>query len=215
METTQFRAGILTPYLTGEVIKRHKDNSTGLSMHVDKYGAQDMSDSLEGFEELEQGVYRKKAGIDIVLDLRHRDTDEDIVRQMLLSADLAIVGCTPSEESSVDKCRATGLPFARCSMFYGGPSGYTDLYPEETSYSFDLPKDKTLVFSFLTNESIASAILERNPDRIRRSCDEFNLRSNYAPVIVTSYLDEVCKIPLEERTLRLNTILDSKKRGYA
>src|SRR3989338_10034521 len=173
-EHQQFRVAILTPYLTGEVMEKCVGNGEKLQQQREKYGAQDLRGVLGQFEEHEPGIYLRRSPLETVLDLCCRDQN---IGDMLQKADLAVVGCTEEVERDVWFSKKAGFLFARCSIFYGKPSGYSGWTPEEAGYAFDLSKDKEKVLSFLMDEKMGRAILERDLKKIEGSLGEFNGRS--------------------------------------
>lgn len=202
----QFRVGILTPYLTGNILERCGEDNDELRFQKEKYGAQDIRDVLGEFKEQEKGIYVRRSELEVVLDLR--PTGEENTRDILQKADLAVVGCTVSHEQSVFFFKDSGLLFARCSIFYGKPSGYTSFTPEEAGYAFDVPKDKEKVFSFITDEKTARAILKRDAQEVRKSIDELNQRLRLSePILVTPYFDQALDLSRDERKRRTEKII--------
>lgn len=107
--------------------------------------------------------------------------------------DLAIAGCTEEAESAVQRLIPSGVLFARYSMFYGGPSEYTRKQPEESGYSFDIPKQPKVVLAFLNCDDFLDGIAERNEEQIRAGVSGLNEKLSQ-PVIVTPHLARALQI---------------------
>ena len=106
---------------------------------------------------------------------------------------LMIAGCTEDTEQNVFRLKSSGALIARYSIFYGKPSGYTNIKPEDAGYSFDIPKDIDTVKAFLTNDQLLESILEREEQKIRNAVNSLN-KNIAAPILITPYLTEALKI---------------------
>ncbi|MAG73247.1 hypothetical protein CL620_02955 [archaeon] len=192
---TEFRVGVVTPYLTGSVLEDYKDDENELRLQVGLFGAQDMRGDLKGFEEQEQGVYKRgRQTIDM------RDWNDDERYAIFAAADLAVVGCTRDAEQDVyfAKSRESGFVIARCSTFYGRESGYTQISAADAGYAFDVPKAKDVVYKFLTNEEIAKGILARDLSKVVEETKALNselAKAGRPTVLATEYLERALQIP--------------------
>ncbi len=200
----QFRVGILTPYLTGDIIEKCGRDYPRLHRQIEKYGAQDIRDILDGFEEQEKGIYVRRSKLEMVLDLRPAKDKQ--TEDILQKADLIVVGCTSEVEQDVRYFKKTGLPFARCSIFYGKPSGYTGFTPEEAGYAFDVAKNKETVLSFITDETIGEAILQRDLTSLTESIARLNEHVDQ-PILITPWLEEVMKISRAEQKVKMELMI--------
>ena len=112
--------------------------------------------------------------------------------------DFAIHGSTRLAEEMVRDYMGSGLIFARYSIFYGGPSVYSENSPEESGYALDLPKSIDVVNTLLNNDRFLKSVLTRKEDQIKSALDEVN-KGIEKPILVTSYLSEVLSY---EKTMR-------------
>ena len=103
--------------------------------------------------------------------------------------DLAIIGSTENSESIVRNWRCSGLLAARYSKFYGGMSGYSQELPEHTGYSFDVPKNTSLIATLLNDKDTVNALLKRDAIKIREALEKLNSGKNQ-PILATPYLEE-------------------------
>ncbi len=185
------RIGILTPYLNGNALKRADEE------HVQKYKAQDIRTSLADFVEDQGGIFQKSSSPNIILDMRTKD-EQNKIFDVLQQSDLAVVSCTSEAERDTSIFSQTGLFMARCSVFYGHHSTYTGLTPDQSGHAFDLPKDVSIVLSFLTDPMIGNALISRKYGSICEAVE--NLNSNISqPVIITPYLKSACRISYKKQ----------------
>lgn len=207
----EFRVGVLTPYLTGEVISRHRDDEKELRLQVGAFGAQDMRGNIVGFKEQEKGIYTRGS---LTLDLRNQD--ETPQERMIEESDLVIKGCTRAGEREVAlmKSQGSGLVVGRCSIFYGRESGYTGTSAAKAGYAFDLPKVKEVVLSFITNEGIAKGILERDLEGVVERTRELNeqlIGEGKPAVLVTEYLGKAMRVPHEDSRERTRNMINGEE----
>ena len=117
------------------------------------------------------------------------------IRSIPSYADLVIAGSDQASEKLVSDFRIHSkniglrVPVARYSTFYGKPSGYSEMLPEEIGYSLDIPKDISAVRSLITNDLVLEALSLKDENRIRSSLDELN-KGLERPILVTPFLHE-------------------------
>ena len=187
---------------------RGAQDRTALQEQKKVYKARDITDGLPEFERQEDGIYVRTRPFRTILDVRSRDRYQDIITQ----ADLVIIGCSPDIERSVCCYRDTGTLFTRYSIFYGRPSEYSGLSPEEIGYAFDIPKEMERFLSFITAENIATVICERDPLKVRQALGEFNDRLELIePVIATQHLEKAMKIPRDQQQTLLKRLFETEK----
>ena len=124
-------------------------------------------------------------------------------------SDLVISGNTESAEKATRMltgekggiCKLgmnTGTIVARYSIFYGGPSQYTETLPKDAGYSLDLPKDPSIVKKMLNDDYFLESIIDRKEDAIVDSIDRIN-RELKNPILVTDYLQKALEVTISER----------------
>lgn len=106
--------------------------------------------------------------------------------------DLAILGCGRAQERFAINSGYSGLIAARYSIYYGQRSPYTGNFLNET-YSFDIPKERSIVNKFLNNENLISAILDKDAKNVKKSLEEVNADER-RPIIVSPLLEIVLKM---------------------
>jgi len=134
--------------------------------------------------------------------LRHLDTDKFRVmletsdNHKLLSpvlADVAIAGCTEETEAAISEFMGSGLVVARYSIFYGNPSKYTGVKPEDAGYSIDIPKKVSTARAMLTDDRVLEALLARDEIQIMTAIAELNEKLEQ-PILVTKFLEKALEV---------------------
>ncbi|MDP3882257.1 MAG: hypothetical protein Q8Q31_05260 [Nanoarchaeota archaeon] len=127
-------------------------------------------------------------------DINQEIIDNDL-RSIPNYADLVIAGSDQASEKLVSDFRIHSrniglrVPIARYSTFYGKPSGYSEMLPEDTGYSLDIPKDIQTIRALITNDSVLEALSSKDENRIRGSLEELNALLE-RPILVTPFLHE-------------------------
>ena len=177
----EVKVAIWTPYLSeslGNFIKKCKSPEEFMfEIGVAKYNPINLS----GISKIETLKYKVNLYSPDYEEARYR------IQEINPSANLIITGCTRGGEEEVMHLQKTGILIARYSLFYGGPSRYTNRMPESAGYSFDIPKEVSIVSSFLTHDSLLEGIINRNEDEIRASIDDLN-KTIEQKIIITPYL---------------------------
>ncbi len=106
---------------------------------------------------------------------------------------LVIAGCTADVEQEIFRMKSSGALVARYSIFYGKPSGYTNIKPENAGYAFDIPKDVDTIKAMLTNDQLLEAILEREENKIQQAISTLN-QQIATPILITPYLTQALQI---------------------
>lgn len=109
----------------------------------------------------------------------------------------AIAGCTEDGESEIidlTDSGTNGLIVARYSIFYSGPSRYTDRLPEESGYALDLPKEVSAAKALLTDDDFLDAIVAREESRVRHAIANLNI-SLRRPIIITPHFAKAISKP--------------------
>ena len=120
-------------------------------------------------------------------------------------SDLVISGNTESAEEATRRLAGkggmnTGTIVARYSIFYGGPSQYTETLPEDAGYSLDLPKDTSIVKKMLNDDYFLESIMDRKEDAIVDSIERLN-RELKQPILITSYLPKALEATIRDREI--------------
>ena len=178
-----YRVAIFTPYLLetmGDLanwgIKDGRCPIETIARQIAKYGYD--PDNLNNIKTI-----KTKNGM-VVLE-----TPQDHGSEMPI---LGIIGNTESSEDHVKRISGSGLLFARYSIFYGKPSGYTENKPEDVGYSLDIPKDVSTVKALLEDDRTLEAFLLREEKGIRKAIKSLNNKLNH-PILITSYLAEALR----------------------
>ena len=166
------RVGILTPYLARSL------------------------EELEPFEQIEQ-MLLFGAQPSNLKDVNYLETSRFRVKlekqpEGITPPPLIIIGSTRQAEVDVSSI-STNFPktiIARYSIFYGGPSGYTGIPPEQTGYSLDLPKDVETARKLLTHDGFLEALVKRNLAEIRNALADVN-KNLEQPILETPRLQTV------------------------
>ncbi len=189
-ERNEVNVAILTPYLVQPI---SEINEALLQMICCAYDP----DNLEGIKAMAtprhlvrlHSPHFKKGGLVSVVDARN------IARKNKIN--FAIAGCTEDAESevmNVTESGENGLIVARYSIFYSGPSRYTDSLPEESGYALDIPKEVSAAKELLTDDDFLEAIVAREESRARHAIANLN-RSLRRPVIITPHFARAIKRP--------------------
>jgi len=129
-----------------------------------------------------------------IIRLSTRDNSQNITLREIAEHDFAIAGSTKPNEEKVLDLKCSGLVVARYSIFYGGPSGYSDRSPEDGGYSLDLPKVVPAAVALMTNDDFLEAIVSREEARVRDAIAKLNVGHENAPVLITPFLSEALRI---------------------
>jgi hypothetical protein len=171
------RVSILTPYLTESMEDMQgRGSQEDIAKQISRFSYD--PNNLWGIRNIKAG------NIDVVLETK--DSHSILCP---FSADLIIAGSTREAEASVRSSRKCKTIVARYSVFYGRASDYTKNLPEQSGYSFDIPKKVTAVRAMLSDEGLARAIMEREESSIREALKTLNEKLD-APILVTPYLTE-------------------------
>lgn len=177
-------------------------------IRMEKYRSRDPRIGVGEFQRLEDGIYKRESSPSVMIDLGIGKKWEDVLR----NSDLVVLGCTFENEVCVDLAKNTGSLFVRCSMFYGM---YNKRLPEEVGYAFDIPEERD-VLSFVLDQGVAIAILERDSELVKRSVCEFNHRLGLSrPVIITPHLDVAMRIPRAEQNGTVESFINSGVMEFA
>ena len=106
--------------------------------------------------------------------------------------DLVIAGSSPDGELEVGTVMGSGLLVARYSMFFGGPSLYTGLMPQDMGYALDIKKDPEVVQRMLKDDCVLEAILKQSVKGMSEAVEKFN-KGTTPDLLVTAYLAQVFK----------------------
>lgn len=166
--------GLQSPYLCQSIFELSFED---LEMHM-SMGAE--NSGFERVYELKTPKHR------VVLDREHEYTELSGLAQ------LVIAGSTKEVEMDVEDLKGSGLIIGRYSIFYGNPSGYTDVAPEDGGYSLDIPKSVATLKALLTHDGFLDAIVARDETQIREAIDDLN-KDLERPVLITPYLSEALK----------------------
>jgi hypothetical protein len=110
------------------------------------------------------------------------------------SNDIVVIGSTRGSEERVQSAKEYGTVVGRYSIFYGGPSGYTNNSVSQTGFALDIPKNVDAVKALLTHDGFLDAIVAREEGQIRSALDDLN-RGLPKPVLATEYLTIALGLP--------------------
>lgn len=151
-------------------------------------------DELEPIEQFEQMVLFR-AESDNLKDVNYLETSKFRVKlekqpEGITPPPLIIIGSTRNAELDVlgIKDNFPQVIVARYSVFYGGPSGYTGVPPEQTGYSLDLPKSVAVARKLLTHDGFLEALVKRNLAEIRNALTDIN-KNLEQPILTTPRLE--------------------------
>ncbi len=189
MDRKSFNVLIVSPYLTGCAYEWLTNEN--IEVQMEQFGFD--PDNLCGIKKISSEAY------EVILHTPQWDgsgccdaiSTLDLERNM---PDLIIAGATESVENGMleyKKCD-TGAIVARYSIFYGEPSRYTGRTADEAGYALDLPKSVQAVKELLSYVPILDVIKSRDLKKIIAATASLNKISQNDPVIVTSYMAEVC-----------------------
>lgn len=184
---------IVTPYLTGKVFRDLAQDPEELQKQIEKYGLEKGNFSAR---EIEENLFLQETKKHTVY-IDARESNKGMFER-LQHADLIIAGCTREQEVDTRIWSRTGLLIARCSMFYGAASRYTQRLPEQSGYAFDVPKSYQTLNSLFASDEILDALLLRNEASLRSAIDSVN-RSLEQAVLCTPYLTKALTISEKER----------------
>lgn len=164
------RVGVLTPYLARSI------------------------DELEPIEQFEQMVLFR-AEPENLKDVNYLETPKFRVRlekqpEGAMPPPLIVIGSTRQAEVNVLSI-STSFPqvvIARYSIFYGGPSGYSGVRPEETGYSLDLPKSVAVATKLLMYDGFLEALVNRSLANLRVALADMN-KNLEQPILETPRLE--------------------------
>ncbi len=164
------RVGVLTPYLARSI------------------------EELAPIEQFEQMVLFR-AEPDNLKNVNYLETPKFRVKlekqpEGIMPPQLIIIGSTIQAEADVSSI-STGFPqviIARYSIFYGGPSGYTGVRPEQAGYSLDLPKSVAVAKKLLTHDMFLEALVNKNLANLRDALADIN-KDLAQPILETPRLE--------------------------
>jgi len=179
-EISDVKVAILTPYL----IRSFSDikDPEEMKAQIEKFGFD--PDNLAGTSSL----FTPKGKV------VRLETCENHTLASPMLADLVISGCAGIQEIIVRAAMSTGAVIARYSIFYGKPSEYTGLLPEEAGFALDIPKNVKTVKSMLTNDELLDALVSREHSKIQEAIKALN-RNLSEPILITHHLESVLKHP--------------------
>ncbi len=192
MKKTNVNIMIVTPYLTGETLKRCQNNPFELlrqrmyGLEEGKLLGKEVEDNMFQFNTRKHRLY-----------INARDSDfQDL--DIIKDSHMLVTGCTIGQEGFTRALECTGIPIARYSSFYGGRSEYTNRSAEKAGYAFDVPKNYDTINTLFASEEFLEALFNRREDLLRRAISNVN-RSLKEPILCTPYLSRVLAISPEER----------------
>tara|TARA_Y100000034_G_scaffold117637_1_gene157318 strand:- start:1194 stop:1835 length:642 start_codon:yes stop_codon:yes gene_type:complete len=197
-----FRVSILTPYLSESLDSFIKGCGVGKEQQVKQLLNQKM---IFGYDPIDTKELTTPEGRLVLLDspkyrpATYIDDDGEIDSSLSRKfeseseSDLVISGCTKSAEDETSILAFFGKLVARYSIFYGKPSAYTGKLPEESGYSFDVPKDIETVKKLLTSDDVLDSIVLRDEHRIRESIDRLSIYLE-KPILVTPFLSRALEL---------------------
>jgi hypothetical protein len=161
-------------------------------------------ESVETFdpENLEWQMQKCRYNPNNLHDVKFLETDKYLLRvenpqehstERPEDCHFVISGCTKGGEKDIFQMKSSGTLVGRYSVFYGKPSGYTNIKPEDAGYAFDIPKDMGTIKALLRSDLLLESILEREEAKIRLAIDILNQEAAM-PILVTPYLSEALKI---------------------
>jgi hypothetical protein len=175
-EKNQIYVALLSNYLTENFVDRG-DDPEYVKMQEEKYDYnRNNFSNIKSFE---------TDSINVKLE---KWSDHDLKSPIL--ADFAIASATENWEDVVRSYRGSGLIIARYSIFYGGPSHYTERFPQDSGYALDIPKNIGTVKALLKDSMFLTSLMERNKSGIESALSKFN-KEVKIPVLITPYLETV------------------------
>jgi hypothetical protein len=168
----EVKVALLTPYLSENFSERETEEYVKKQIEKAAYEP----DNFAGLKFLESDEHLVK------LETRNNHTTYGPAFNHF-----AIAGSTAKSEAKIMSMMGSGLVVARFSIFYGGPSSYTDRLPEEAGYSIDIPKSVATARNLLTDDGFLDAIVSREEPAIRRSIENLNSGLD-RPILITPYL---------------------------
>ncbi len=183
----EYKVAILTPYLS-EGIEQFSSPAQFVQQAL-LYGYD--PNNLNGLEFLQTNN-----GSLVTIDSPHyeRGGRKEVQIRDIENHDLIITGSTEPCEDEVRAMKGTGLIVARFSIFYGKPSGYSGVKPEDGGYSLDLPKAVGCAVALLKSDDVLEALVLREESKIRTAIDELNKGREPVPILITPYLAEALKV---------------------
>jgi hypothetical protein len=170
-----FRAGIMTPYLLESLDDlRSGETEDYVQAQIKKYGFDPIN--LNGVRALQTSGH-----IVSIESPEHHTTASP------KECDIIVIGCAGNCEHMVRGAKESGIVFARYSVFYGGASEYSNEMPEQTGFSFDIPKKVDAVKAMLTHDMLLEAIVAREEAKITAALADLN-KKLAEPILATPYL---------------------------
>ncbi|MBW2970142.1 hypothetical protein KY319_03395 [Candidatus Woesearchaeota archaeon] len=206
---SKFYVAIMASDLTSDPIKRLRDEcgSCGeLEMCVDKIR------NDPGYKSF--GFLRGISQLESLKRVINIETGENHSLDSPYKADFIVAGCRDRIVGGGISPRASGLSVviyrvpvelfvmsamdsgllvARCSSSYGGKSELSGNLPEESGYSFDIPKNALAVKTLITDDSFLDALVSREEKKIKSAVKKFNKQWN-EPVLITPFLKKALEV---------------------